>query len=93
MLRVVGASLGFPLTIAAASNTGPHISVRVSVVATTVYIAFLVDPPLLGFSGEQYGLRSGMLLVLGLFICASLVAKAVAPSPDTVLVKSALNRD
>ena len=74
----LGASLGFPLTISAASDTGPDAPTRVSVVATTGYLAFLVGPPLLGFLGEHYGLRSAMLVVLGLVIIAALVARAVA---------------
>ena len=79
----LGASLGFPLTISAASDTGPDAPTRVSVVATTGYLAFLVGPPLLGFLGEHYGLRSAMLVVLGLVIIAALVARAVAkPAPQ-----------
>lgn len=78
----LGASLGFPLTISAASDTGPDAPTRVSVVATTGYLAFLVGPPLLGYLGEHYGLRSAMLVVLALVILAALVAKAVA-KPDT----------
>ena len=74
----LGASLGFPLTISAASDTGPDAAMRVSVVATTGYLAFLVGPPLLGFLGEHYGLRSAMIVVLALVIVAALVAKAVA---------------
>lgn len=79
----LGASLGFPLTISAASDTGPDAPTRVSVVATTGYLAFLVGPPLLGFLGEHYGLRSAMMVVLGLVIVAALVARAVAkPEPQ-----------
>ena len=78
----LGASLGFPLTISAASDTGPDAPTRVSVVATTGYLAFLVGPPLLGFLGEHYGLRSAMLVVLGLVMIAALVARAVA-KPDS----------
>ncbi|GGD11253.1 MFS transporter [Franconibacter pulveris 1160] len=74
----LGASLGFPLTISAASDTGPDAPTRVSVVATTGYIAFLVGPPLLGFLGEHYGLRSAMLVVLSLIAIAFLVSRAVA---------------
>ncbi|ECI4530349.1 MFS transporter [Salmonella enterica subsp. diarizonae] len=74
----LGASLGFPLTISAASDTGPDAPTRVSVVATTGYLAFLVGPPLLGYLGEHYGLRSAMMVVLALVILAALVAKAVA---------------
>lgn len=74
----LGTSLGFPLTISAASDTGPDAATRVSVVATTGYIAFLVGPPLLGFLGEHYGLRSAMLVVLSLIAIAFLVSRAVA---------------
>lgn len=82
----LGASLGFPLTISAASDTGPDAPTRVSVVATTGYLAFLVGPPLLGFLGEHYGLRSAMLAVLALVIVAALVARAVAkPESDIVM--------
>ena len=84
LLWGLGASLGFPLTISAASDTGPDAPVRVSVVATAGYVAFLVGPPLLGFLGEHYGLRSAMLVVLSLMILAALVARAVAkPQPQS----------
>ncbi|WP_314421904.1 MFS transporter [Pseudescherichia vulneris] len=81
LLWGLGASLGFPLTISAASDTGPDAATRVSVVATTGYLAFLVGPPLLGFLGEHYGLRSAMMVVLGLMVVAVIVARAVA-KPD-----------
>ncbi|MBS0847736.1 MFS transporter [Citrobacter sp. JGM124] len=83
LLWGLGTSLGFPLTISAAGDTGPDAATRVSVVATSGYIAFLVGPPLLGFLGEHYGLRYAMLVVLSLMIIASLVAKAVAKPPVT----------
>ncbi|MBN0997128.1 MFS transporter, partial [Pseudomonas aeruginosa] len=78
LLWGIGASLGFPLTISAASDTGPDAPKRVSVVAITGYLAFLVGPPLLGFLGEHFGLRSAMMVVLGLVMVAALVARAVA---------------
>ena len=78
LLWGLGASLGFPLTISAASDTGPDAATRVSVVATTGYLAFLVGPPLLGFLGEHYGLRSAMMVVLALMVLAVIVARAVA---------------
>ncbi|CBG87627.1 MFS transporter [Citrobacter rodentium] len=79
----LGASLGFPLTISAASDTGPDAPTRVSVVATTGYLAFLVGPPLLGYLGEHYGLRSAMLVVLALVLLAAVVARAVARPEST----------
>lgn len=74
----LGTSLGFPLTISAAGDTGPDPASRVSVVAASGYVAFLVGPPLLGFLGEHYGLRQAMLVVLTLLVIAALVARAVA---------------
>lgn len=85
----LGASLGFPLTISAASDTGPDAPTRVSVVATTGYLAFLVGPPLLGFLGEHFGLRSAMLAVLTLVVIAAFIAKAVAKPESQPLTESA----
>lgn len=79
----LGTSLGFPLTISAAGDTGPDAATRVSVVAASGYVAFLVGPPLLGFLGEHYGLRAAMLVVLALMVVAALVARAVA-KPESV---------
>lgn len=82
LLWGLGTSLGFPLTISAAGDTGPDAATRVSVVASCGYVAFLVGPPLLGFLGEHYGLRYAMLVVLSLMIMAALVARAVAKLPS-----------
>lgn len=79
----VGASLGFPLTLSAASDTGQNPAARVSAVATTGYIAFLVGPPLLGFLGEHLGLRSAMIVVLALVAFAIWLAPAVGESPKS----------
>ncbi|KAA1394959.1 MFS transporter, partial [Escherichia coli] len=46
----------------------PDAPKRVSVVAITGYLAFLVGPPLLGFLGEHFGLRSAMMVVLALVL-------------------------
>lgn len=89
LLWGIGASLGFPLTISAASDTGPDAPKRVSVVAITGYLAFLVGPPLLGFLGEHFGLRNAMMVVLGLVMVAALVARAVAkPQSEPVMENS-----
>jgi MFS family permease len=75
----LGASLGFPVTISAAGDSGPNSDARVSFVATVGYVAFLVGPPLLGFVGESSGLRSAMIVVLGLVVVAIFLAPALAP--------------
>lgn len=74
----LGASLGFPVAISAAGDSGPNPAGRVRVVAIAGYIAFLVGPPLLGFIGEHYGLRSALIVVLCLVAIAALAAPAVS---------------
>jgi MFS family permease len=73
----LGASLGFPVALSAAGETGPDETARVSLVATIGYVAFLVGPPGLGFLGDHWGLRTAMLVVLAFVISAVFLAPAV----------------
>ncbi|ROS76753.1 MFS transporter [Cellulomonas sp. PhB143] len=80
----MGAALGFPVGMSAASDDPRRAAGRVSVVATIGYSAFFVGPPLIGFLAEQVGYREALLiitvpLVLGLFAMG-----AVRPLPDAV---------
>lgn len=77
----LGASLGFPVAISAAGDSGPNPAARVRIVAMVGYVAFLVGPPLLGFVGEEFGLRNAMLIVLGLLAVAALLASAMQVRP------------
>lgn len=74
----LGASLGFPVAISAAGASGPHSAARVSFVATLGYVAFLVGPPVLGFLGEHYGLRSALIVPLALVVVAAFLAPHIA---------------
>ncbi|MEV0220626.1 MFS transporter [Streptomyces sp. NPDC050704] len=75
----LGASLGFPVALSAAGDSGPDQTARVSLVAIIGYVAFLVGPPTLGFLGDHYGLRSAMVVVL-VFVAAAIL---IAPAADT----------
>ncbi|KJL41663.1 Inner membrane protein YbjJ [Microbacterium trichothecenolyticum] len=66
----LGASLGFPVALSAAGDSGPDAAARLSLVATAGYFAFLVGPPVLGFFGEHFGLRTAMLIPLVLILVA-----------------------
>lgn len=77
----IGASLGFPLALSAAGDSGDDPAARVLLAATLGYVAFLVGPPALGFLGEHYGLRSALLLVL-LLVIAVVFATPAARTPD-----------
>ncbi|MGA6872326.1 MFS transporter [Streptomyces pratensis] len=82
----LGASLGFPVALSAAGDSGPDSAARVSLVAMIGYIAFLVGPPGLGFLGDHYGLRSAMILVLAFVAVAVFLAPAIGtrrtPQPE-----------
>ncbi len=71
----IGTSLAFPLAISAAGESEQDAAQRVQLVAVLGYIALLVGPPLLGFVGEHAGMRTALVLVLGL------VAAVIAASP------------
>ncbi|MGW1024963.1 MFS transporter [Streptomyces sp. NPDC002577] len=88
LLWGLGASLGFPLALSAAGESGPNETARVSLVATIGYVAFLVGPPGLGFLGEHIGLRSAMLVVLACVACAAFLAPAVETRPRTTIAAS-----
>ncbi|WP_368499041.1 MFS transporter [Herbiconiux sp. A18JL235] len=73
----LGAALGFPLALSAAGDSGPDANRRVALVATVGYVAFLVGPPVLGFLGEEFGLRAAMIVPLVLVAVAIFLAPAV----------------
>ncbi|WP_250289483.1 MFS transporter [Streptomyces atroolivaceus] len=79
----LGASLGFPVALSAAGDSGPDSAARVSLVAMIGYIAFLVGPPGLGFLGDHYGLRSAMIVVLAFVAVAVFLAPAIGTRRTT----------
>ncbi|MFI2782475.1 MFS transporter [Streptomyces sp. ALB3] len=79
----LGASLGFPVALSAAGDSGPDPAARVSLVAMIGYIAFLVGPPGLGFLGDHYGLRSAMILVLAFVAVAVFLSPAIGTRHTT----------
>jgi fucose permease len=66
----LGASLGFPVAISIAGDDPDRPTERVGAVATAGYVAFLVGPPALGFLGQNYGLRTAILVVVALLVVA-----------------------
>ncbi len=59
----LGASLGFPVGMSAASDDPKRAAARISVVSTIGYCAFLAGPPVVGFLGEAVGILMAMLAV------------------------------
>ncbi|CAM3854023.1 MFS transporter [Smaragdicoccus niigatensis] len=74
-----GASLGFPVGISAAADDPAHAAVRVSVVSTIAYLAFLAGPPLLGVVADHIGTLNALLVVAVLLVPSALLVPAAAP--------------
>ena len=72
----LGASLGFPVGMSAASDDEANAPARVSVVSTIAYTAFLAGPPLLGFVADHVGTLHALLAVAILLVPSALVVPA-----------------
>ena len=77
----IGASLGFPVGMSAAADDPRYAAVRLSVVTTVGYLAFLAGPPLLGFLGNHVGTLHALLAVGAVSTLAVLVAPVARPLP------------
>ncbi|MER7998250.1 MFS transporter [Streptomyces sp. NPDC095613] len=89
----LGASLGFPVALSAAGDSGPDSAARVSLVATVGYVAFLVGPPVLGFLGEEYGLRGALVVPLVFVAASSFLALRAVDTRDTKNADGAADAD
>lgn len=75
----VGASLGFPVGMSAAADEPARAPMRISVVSTIGYLAFLAGPPLLGFLGDHFGVLRALLVVGAVSVAAILVVPVAKP--------------
>ncbi len=81
LLWAVGVSMGFPLGMSAAAESGPDPAARISVVASIGYFANLAGPPAIGALAESAGLLSSLWLLVALFLAAFAAAGALRPPP------------
>lgn len=81
LLWAFGVSMGFPLGMSAAADSGPNPAARVTVVATIGYAANLAGPPALGHLADAVGLLKAMWVLVALFCLALLCAPAVRKGP------------
>ncbi|GII98741.1 fucose permease [Sediminihabitans luteus] len=80
----LGAAMGFPVGMSAASDDPAHAAARVSVVATIGYSAFFIGPPLIGFLAEHIGgYRHALLVIAVPLVVGLVVAGAARPLPST----------
>jgi MFS family permease len=82
LLWGAGAALGFPVGMSAAADDPARAAVRVSVVSSIGYTAFLAGPPLVGFLAEAVGVLRSLLVVLLALALGLVTAGAVAPDRE-----------
>lgn len=79
LLWAVGVSMGFPLGMSAAADSGPNPAARISVVASIGYLANLAGPPVVGFLSQGFGLLDALWLVVALLTLGFAAAGALRP--------------
>jgi MFS family permease len=82
MLWAVGVSMGFPLGMSAAADSGPNPAARVSVVASIGYLANLAGPPAIGLLSQFGGLLNAFWLVIALLMLGFAASGALKPRSD-----------
>jgi MFS family permease len=83
LLWSVGVSMGFPLGMSAAAESGPDPAARVSVVASIGYFASLAGPPVIGVLAQSVGLLHALWLIAAMFVVAFAAAGSLGPRPAT----------
>ncbi len=73
----VGTALGFPVGMSAAADDPRVAAVRVSVVSSIGYTAFLVGPPLIGLLADHVGIRRALLVVVVALVTALLTVSSM----------------
>jgi MFS family permease len=79
LLWGAGAALGFPVGMSAAADDPARAAVRVSVVSSIGYCAFLAGPPLIGLLAEHVGILRALFVVLGALVLGLLCSAAARP--------------
>jgi MFS family permease len=77
----MGSALGFPVGMSAAADDPVHAAVRVSVVSSIGYTAYLAGPPLIGVLAEHVGLLNAMFVVVGALALGLAATGAARPLP------------
>ena len=80
-----GAALGFPVGMSAAADDPERAAVRVSVVSSIGYTAFLAGPPLIGLLAEHVGILGGLFVVVGALVLGLVASGASRPLRSSCL--------
>ena len=89
VLWAIGVSMGFPLGMSAAAESGPSPAARVSVVASLGYLANLAGPPIVGFLSQALGLLNAFWLLVAFMVIALLAAPSLGGRRSTATTGAA----
>ncbi len=89
----LGAGLVFPIGVAAVSGDRMRMAGRVSVLSTFGSTASIVAPPLLGAAAETMGVRHALVLIVGGFVLAIVLARTVGTDAPEPAVLAGLDAD
>ena len=81
LLWGIGVSMGFPLGMSAAAESGPDPAARIRVVASIGYTAGLAAPPVIGTLAQSAGLLQALWVIAALFAVAFAVSGVLRPRP------------
>jgi MFS family permease len=79
LLWGAGTALGFPTGMSAAADDVPRAAIHVSVVSSIGYTAFLAGPPLVGFLGNEFGIRHALYVVLAALVVGLATSSRARP--------------
>ena len=77
----LGAALGFPVGMSAAGDEPLKAAMRVSVVSSVGYMAFLTGPPLLGLLADHVGYRYSLLAIAVPLVAGFFLSSVARPLP------------
>jgi fucose permease len=79
VLWAIGVSMGFPLGMSSAAESGDDPAGQVSVAASIGYLAGLAGPPLVGYLAQSVGLLAALWSIAFMFLAAFACATALRP--------------
>jgi MFS family permease len=93
VLWAAGVSMGFPLGMSAAAESGPGPAARVSVVASVGYFANLAGPPAIGALAGATGLLDALWVIVAFFLVAFAVAGSLGPQRPVPALSAAVSQE
>lgn len=81
VLWAVGVSMGFPLGMSAAAESGPDPAARISVVGSIGYFADIAGPAAIGALAQVTGLLNALWVIAALFLAAFAAAGSLRSRP------------